>query len=151
MFGQPFLFTLSILILWTQVMRLCWATMPEDRPGFRPIKEQLSSIAQTLELQIQWKPKSSQTFWWYNSAQWREQERVYRVIKGSLTQWKEEIETGDDLVFMRRSFNKSPAQQREDTWSSFPLDNSRVYIFLCCGWGPDISLLRQTLGSILLW
>ena len=42
-------------------------------------------------------------------------------------------ETGDDLVFMRRSFNKSPAQQREDTWSSYPLDNSRVYIFLCCG------------------
>ena len=28
---------------------------------------------------------------------------------------KKEIETGDDLVFMRRSFNKSPAQQREDT------------------------------------
>jgi len=36
-----------------EVMRLCWATVPEDRPGFRPIKEQLSSIAQTLELQIQ--------------------------------------------------------------------------------------------------
>jgi len=28
---------------------------------------------------------------------------------------KKEIETGDDLVFMRRSFNKSPAQQREVT------------------------------------
>ena len=60
---------------------------------------------------------------------------------------KKEIETGDDLVFMRRSFNKSPAQQREVTWSSYPLDNSRVYIFLCCGWGPDISPLRQKLNS----
>ena len=29
--------------------------------------------------------ESSTTFWWYNSAQWREQERVYRVIKGNLT------------------------------------------------------------------
>ena len=64
---------------------------------------------------------------------------------------KKEIETGDDLVFMRRSFNKSPAQQREDTWSSYPLDSSTVYIFLCCGWGPNISLLRQKLGSILMW
>ena len=43
-----------------QVMRLCWATVPEDRPGFRPIKEQLSSIAQTLELQIQWPGKTKQ-------------------------------------------------------------------------------------------
>ena len=65
--------------------------------------------------------------------------------------WPKEIETGGDLVFMRRSFNKSPAQQREVTWSNYPLDNFAVYIFLCCGWGPDISPLRQKLGSILMW
>lgn len=35
-----------------EVMRLCWATVPEDRPGFRAIKEQLSSIVQALELPI---------------------------------------------------------------------------------------------------
>ena len=61
---------------------------------------------------------------------------------------KKEIETGDDLVFMRRSFNKSPAQQREVTWSSHPIDNSAFYVFFKCGWGPDISLLRQTLAQV---
>jgi len=29
-----------------EVMRLCWATVPEDRPGFRTIKEKLTQIAQ---------------------------------------------------------------------------------------------------------
>jgi len=46
---------------------------------------------------------------------------------------KREIKTGDDLVFMRRSFYKSPAQQREVTWSSHPIDNSAFYIFFNCG------------------
>jgi hypothetical protein len=35
-----------------QVMRLCWATVPEDRPGFRGIKEQLAGIAHALDLPI---------------------------------------------------------------------------------------------------
>ena len=33
-----------------QVMRLCWATMPEDRPGFRTIKEKLTGIAQEIQV-----------------------------------------------------------------------------------------------------
>ena len=33
-----------------QVMRLCWATMPEDRPGFRTIKEKLTGVAQEIQV-----------------------------------------------------------------------------------------------------
>ena len=44
----------SLLItLVLQVMRLCWATMPEDRPGFRGIKEKLTKVAQ--DIQGDWK------------------------------------------------------------------------------------------------
>lgn len=33
-----------------EVMRLCWATMPEDRPGFRTIKEKLTGVAQEIQV-----------------------------------------------------------------------------------------------------
>lgn len=33
-----------------EVMRLCWAAMPDDRPSFRTIKEQLTNIAQILQV-----------------------------------------------------------------------------------------------------
>ena len=33
-----------------EVMRLCWATLPEDRPGFRTIKEKLTVINQDLNV-----------------------------------------------------------------------------------------------------
>jgi hypothetical protein len=33
-----------------EVMRLCWASIPDDRPGFRTLKEDLTKIAQTLEV-----------------------------------------------------------------------------------------------------
>jgi len=32
-----------------EVMRLCWATMPEDRPGFRTIKEKLTQVSQEIQ------------------------------------------------------------------------------------------------------
>jgi len=33
-----------------EVQRLCWAAVPEDRPSFRSIKEQLTNIAQILQV-----------------------------------------------------------------------------------------------------
>jgi len=33
-----------------EVMRLCWATIPDDRPSFRTIKEQLTNVSQTLQV-----------------------------------------------------------------------------------------------------
>jgi len=33
-----------------EVMRLCWATNPDDRPPFRQLKEELMEIAQTLQM-----------------------------------------------------------------------------------------------------
>ena len=33
-----------------EVMRLCWATLPEDRPSFRTIKEKLTVINQDLNV-----------------------------------------------------------------------------------------------------
>lgn len=33
-----------------EVMRLCWASIPDDRPGFRTLKEDLTKIAQSLEV-----------------------------------------------------------------------------------------------------
>jgi len=32
-----------------EVMRLCWAAIPDDRPSFRGIKEQLTAVAQILQ------------------------------------------------------------------------------------------------------
>lgn len=33
-----------------EVMRLCWAAIPDDRPSFRTIKEQLTNISQVLQV-----------------------------------------------------------------------------------------------------
>ena len=38
------------LLFLFQVMRLCWATNPDDRPPFRQLKEELMEIAQTLQM-----------------------------------------------------------------------------------------------------
>lgn len=34
--------------VYEEVMRVCWATLPEDRPSFRVIKEKLTVISQDL-------------------------------------------------------------------------------------------------------
>ena len=38
----------TVLTFDDQVMRVCWATLPEDRPSFRVIKEKLTVISQDM-------------------------------------------------------------------------------------------------------
>ena len=48
-----YLFIYLYRLICSQVMRLCWAALPDDRPSFRTIKEQLTSIAQILQVDQQ--------------------------------------------------------------------------------------------------
>lgn len=41
-------FFMFLIVYFLQVMKECWAHGPEDRPGFRILKDQLALVAQGL-------------------------------------------------------------------------------------------------------